>query len=78
MKGDFGSYSKGVDAGLIVIDNKEFGDQVVVLEFSGERKALRTQREIRALRVAFHRSMWLVLPLSLPTCWWLPLLSRMR
>jgi hypothetical protein len=34
-----GSCLKGVDTGLVVIDDKEFGDQVMVLEFSRERKA---------------------------------------
>jgi len=34
-----GSCLKGVDTGLIVVNDEEFGDQVVVFKFSGERKA---------------------------------------
>jgi hypothetical protein len=34
-----GSCSKGVDTGLVIINDEEFGDQVMVLEFSRERKA---------------------------------------
>ncbi len=34
-----GSCLKGVDAGLVVVNDEEFGDQVMVLKFFGERKA---------------------------------------
>ncbi len=34
-----GSYLKGVDAGLVVVNDEEFGDQVVIFKFSRKRKA---------------------------------------
>jgi hypothetical protein len=33
----WGSYLKGVDAGLGVVDDEEFGDQVSIFKFSEER-----------------------------------------
>jgi hypothetical protein len=34
-----GSCLKGVDAGLVIVNDEKFGDQVVILKFSRERKA---------------------------------------